>query len=740
MNIEQEKIKEQAVAGSSPFTGAFTPQEFHPEIGRLNLLRNIRQDLAEGAPLVALTGDSGSGKSVIGCMLASEQIDGCMQVYFGKTVISFEDVVQTVAAAVQVEVADLSRKGIAAAVEEVACKVSTLPERLLLIFDGAERIYLATLERIRKMLDRVNAQAVHMQVVFLGRHGLLDNLKQLAVCNLDDIPEKHYALQPLSQAETALYIDLCTARLSRGETALFTTETVERIYKASRGNFRKVNQCAEEVLKRRNPETSFQALSESADGAEDLAKSGLEIPWYRKGFRCFSGKAQWVAGSALTVTLAVGLVLATGSKEETKESLSPVEKQEAVAENRPAVPAATEAGDGIADTDQVAPVGSGEDTLLPEEAVHQLKPLVAEGDPEQEGAAAAVDAHPERIADQIPAEREDLPRRSTEDRHGQDVAGVPEVEGPRPGNVADTSAEDGAQAAEIVLIESRQTARKNLPVEPEKAEPVLLRKELTKLIRATSPVISPELVEQPADSVAAGVDNADPVAEGSATFSLSADEIDQVFNQTGHYAGMDAAAKTYSSASQASIALVPAAEGEGLLSPDNQIIDPLPKKVLKPAEATVTKINIENSSTKIVSAVDSVHAAAKGETGALAGEEEDGTAAGSGVDNLYASRRAAGESWLDGGSDSKYTMQLMVLSADNARTNIGQLLGSEDYRDEVDNMFIFEGRQNPEQVFIFYGEYDSIETARSARDTIPGVLKQHNPYVLAVPVAVQKFL
>ena len=144
----------------------------------------------------------------------------------------------------------MTRDSVAENMDRIAAALAGRSQRLLLICDGAERIYLATLERLRKMMDRLNRVVVSLQVVLIGRPLLLDNLRQLSICNFEEIEERRYVLEALTQVETRSYLEFCRKKLSEDERAIFTPETIERLYRESGGNFKEIHHRAEQLCNR----------------------------------------------------------------------------------------------------------------------------------------------------------------------------------------------------------------------------------------------------------------------------------------------------------------------------------------------------------------------------------------------------------------------------------------------------------------------------------------------------------
>ena len=85
-----------------------------------------------------------------------------------------------------------------------------------------------------------------------------------------------------------------------------------------------------------------------------------------------------------------------------------------------------------------------------------------------------------------------------------------------------------------------------------------------------------------------------------------------------------------------------------------------------------------------------------------------------------------------------YTVQLMALTSKNAENNLKEMLSQVAYRQESGNFYILRKVTAPESIFVFYGEYPSLERARLAQDSLPKFLRDHKPYVLSIEGALAK--
>lgn len=239
-------------------------------------LQAIHAAVRDGVPMIVLSGEEGAGKTMLCHKLDQDTEKGYGSVFFPHTVDSFEDVVKIIAFSLNIDSEiDGETRGIEDILSEITESLQESGEPLLLIIDEAENIYLATLERIRKMLDRFNVEDGLLHVLFSGRQGFLENCDQLSMCDFQTTGELHVKLEPLTSEETGEYLDFCGKKIPDFDTgSVFTPEVVADIYKISEGNFRMTNILAEEAVQKNGDDTSFMVLLENVK--EDIGESADE--------------------------------------------------------------------------------------------------------------------------------------------------------------------------------------------------------------------------------------------------------------------------------------------------------------------------------------------------------------------------------------------------------------------------------------------------------------------------------
>lgn len=318
--------KDSENSGNYPFQEKIDLENFFMDGGRAEVLARLQESIDVGVPLLVMTGEEGSGKTMLCRMLEQRVTQECVVVYFKHTVESFEDVVRVIASELGVVTAAIvDGEGVKDAIEQIVAFLLESRRHLLIIFDEAEIIYLATLERIRKMLDQMTEEGVYLHILFSGRPSFLENYEQLIICDFREIEEVHLRLKPLSEGETADYLEGCINRLSDSvERDVFTQEVILTICAIAKGNFGKVNSLAEESILTTGDSSSFMVLLDSVADEREKKDEGLEWLQAMTYIKRFIPPISWVGGAAAVIF--VLLLIFWSGDEEQRQTVVPPKK------------------------------------------------------------------------------------------------------------------------------------------------------------------------------------------------------------------------------------------------------------------------------------------------------------------------------------------------------------------------------------------------------------------------------
>ncbi len=636
---------------------------------RRKLLDNVKNAVFEAVPVITITGDEGTGKTMICRMVEKELPAEYSCVYLPTTLESFDDVVRILALGLGTENSE-KPGSTKALVKEILQHLEDNGRQLVAIFDQSERMYLATLERIRRMLDQINSNKVLFQIILAGRKVLLENLKQLAICDFKSVEERGFVLEYLGLSETYAYLNHCVQSRSpaRGKN-VFSPEASKKIYSMAQGNFRMTNMLAEKSLESFDSETSFMVLLENVHDEGNGAVAQKDEK--RKVFRSTSDRKHWIISAiGLLLMIVTTVYFVIGDKKDEPSLADKKSLSETVA---------VTVKKGTADEPLPKKITSAENLPAKE------KKRTGEGQKKLPQPKQAKKSTEKKVAQQT---RDEVPVRNPEIQQEQNTD---EIDGasPQHDNRADKLAvqtditDDGnsedKKVDEPVEIVSEDIAKETSPGRPSPPQTAEPSKVVTQPIK-----IEQKKVELP-DTQIAVIDNDTSSAEVPVA-------SEQNIKKEVEFLTLSDGKKRKPSLLQSGIGA---------------------KKLIQIAPVTVEMTDVE--------AVDQNKKLA-----AVRTEEQ-----------LYQQRVDAASSWHTGSNNDKYTVQLMMLTSEQAEENLIKRFEQEEYREISDSLYIIRGKDDS-SVFVYYGEYPDQDSARKVRNTLPIFLRKHNPYVISVENAVQK--
>lgn len=404
----------------APFGPEHDPGVFFEEGGRGKLLRQLLADIAEGKPLIRLTGSEGSGKTLL-CRLVAEKLspERFDVVRLDHPVGSFEDLLRPICL-------ELGRK----ASGEADLQRSFLPEfreqlvdrrekqvRVALIIDDAEKLFLATLERLIRLIADADAEDV-LQILLAGRPDLDRNLDQLAVyCDGVDLNVR-YVLEPLTLAETERYVRF---RLGKAgiradmQLKIFPGDAIDALHQGAGGNMQLMGMLAEKGLVaafergllKVDAETICPRLEEDGGGSSSFSRIFEQFRRYRL----------WVLAGAVVLLIFLLVALQTARENEPPAEAPGEQNKPVPPEPLPVDSAGPAPGDGPL-PDRVPAESGSEGSGLREEIVQPGKTARQQDVQPEEPAAAGKAAQKE-------ARRPNVPPAAPPDRVADPAAAAP---------------------------------------------------------------------------------------------------------------------------------------------------------------------------------------------------------------------------------------------------------------------------------------------------------------------------
>lgn len=718
-----------------PFQDIVDTSIFFGGGARREIVDDIKAALNADVPLLTLTGTDGSGKTMLCRMVEQELKDDTEVLFFDQGAESFDEIVNRIAAQVELEdteeVSDRNRQ-----LEKAVEILNQENRRLIIILDGAENIFLATLERIRRMIDQVNNERLSLQLLFSGRPLFALNFKQLGIISFKVVEEKHFSLDPLDGKDTHLYLNHCLDVSDTEEQKRFSLAQAVEIADIARGNFRLINQLAGKFLdlKRLAGENGAALDDEYDDDGSGSAGLGnvdldfLKVP--RIG-------ARWYAAGAVIVALILIRVLFWGGDEEEAE-LTPA------AEIVPELTLEKVEPDPIEIPQPSLPV---EPLQPPSPAIVPEEPqLLVEKPSQSKAVVEVVEETADRSAQEVTAEEtaeetvEDPgPTRQTADQSVQQAPPIDVTQSPvRAGQVESQVTQDEPPTELRAPAEPAETAE-SAPAPVQEVSTVtktVLEEAEPDAPLETVTVEAPEEQEQEPAAAQNISEKAKQIENSVSTESETIPKLTVTPKKKTATESVPLDVVTLESDSkikpdQVEVSVSPA-EPEAA---QGQPVPSTPQEVQSPV--MVEKQDDPTTAVREVERVASIDETLENDREPLpAGPNRQVETKDSGA--YYAQRLAAGSRWLVGGSRNKYTVQLMVLDSKDAQQNVRYMLSDEDYRPIIDKLYILRKSVQPQTVMLYWGEFDSPAEARQAKDQLPEFLSRLEPFEIPVKDAVAK--
>lgn len=235
-----------------PFHQRLDPELFFPGAQREEICQALILDLLTDKQLLHLSGDPGSGKSLI-CQIIMDRLPtNFMPVYLESPTGSYEDLLRHASLGLGAHPGhkpdDFSWP------EEFNRQVlqrQIANGRVVLIIDQAEQLFAATLERLLHRNRHPHAEEPSFSVLLCGSNALDSLLAQLGGLAPENRPEASYSLPPLERDETEKYLRyrLHAAGIAWEEhDLLLDTKLINRIVKQAQGNIALTNTVAADLL------------------------------------------------------------------------------------------------------------------------------------------------------------------------------------------------------------------------------------------------------------------------------------------------------------------------------------------------------------------------------------------------------------------------------------------------------------------------------------------------------------
>ncbi len=673
-----------------PFTRKPNPDVFFAQAGRKNILQDLRHDLRQGNAAMLLTGPKASGKTLF-CRLIRHRLDGSSRkvVYLENPTGSFDELLGRVCLQLGMPSSVELEQDMVAVLQTLLRGWKEKGKRIFLLIDEAEKMFLATLERLFRLLNELNEE-YGVQAMLVGQPALNISLEQLSSYCEDVRIASSYKLEAFSLEEAGAYLvyRLRAAGGGKGiKEPVFSGEAVQEIFRLSQGLPGIMDGIAEVALENAAAVEASSVLPVHVTALNDPVAVSVAMDDEESG-----GRRKWLL---LLLLLAI-IVLFFWER----PSFFPNQEDaphRAVQESISIEPENTEMQLALPEEDKGAPL-----PFAPEETITEVVSSPSSTEQNEE-------VKPSLLSLPIPQRPAFKKREEGTEKEGKS-------QDPQDKKVLE---EEGAEQSKAVEHDEQQF---------EKIDKEVVAEVFAEAVEDTSvetiQVLSSEELNPSAQAPSAGEVGTERLATAKKLPIIKPTWIIELTP------GMK---KTRPSIVEEHAAEKPAPEFEQERK-EATIAPPKPKTLVSVASARGVAASTVAGQQQAPSSVVAppVQRAEAIQVPKIEVRPVAPLSRSAKADQLFARYLGAGNRWTKETYGDKFTVQLVVLSSDAAADDIKDMIVREEYQEHRRKFYILRRDTLPPTLFVCYGVYSSMDEARTARNAMPLFLRKHHPYALSI--------
>jgi general secretion pathway protein A len=211
-------------------------------------LAHLRYAVTEGEGFTAITGERGIGKTTICRAFLDTLGDGTAAAVISSPVSSPGDLLRRINTALGIPGAADTLKGLIDPLNDFLMRQKLAGKKVAVFIDDAQSLGLEVLEQIRLISNLETTREKLIQIVLVGEPGLMTKLNSHELRQMGQRVSVRYEIGPLSQAETAAYIQHRVSVASTGSPVQFEPAAVRHVFDYSRGNPRLIHTACQAAL------------------------------------------------------------------------------------------------------------------------------------------------------------------------------------------------------------------------------------------------------------------------------------------------------------------------------------------------------------------------------------------------------------------------------------------------------------------------------------------------------------
>lgn len=222
---------------------------FFPGGNRGAILDALIYAIRQGEGIIKVSGEVGSGKTML-CRMLQERLPVEVEtVYLANPSVSPDEILHAIAFEMQLSLPrEASRLEVMQALQDYLLERHAQGKQVVVFVEEAQGMPLATLEEIRLLSNLETQHYKLLQIVLFGQPELDKNLATPEIRQLKERITHSFTLKPLTAAEISDYLMFRLRAADYHGPDLFGPAVIKLIARASRGLTRRVNIIADKTL------------------------------------------------------------------------------------------------------------------------------------------------------------------------------------------------------------------------------------------------------------------------------------------------------------------------------------------------------------------------------------------------------------------------------------------------------------------------------------------------------------
>lgn len=224
-----------------PFNLTPDPKFFYASPKHEEALNCLLLAISERNGFIVITGEIGSGKTTV-CRTLLNRLDPTTRVaLILNTHLGKKELITTILEDLEIEYKSRSKTHLLSALNSFLLKQLENDVNVVLLIDEAQNLTPSVIEEVRMLSNLETEREKLIQIVLMGQPELRQKLAHPRLEQFRQRVVMHYHLQPLSDEETAQYIEHRLSKAGKANSGIFTPEAVSEIYRYSGGVPRLIN-------------------------------------------------------------------------------------------------------------------------------------------------------------------------------------------------------------------------------------------------------------------------------------------------------------------------------------------------------------------------------------------------------------------------------------------------------------------------------------------------------------------